>query len=55
MAGKDIAQFLLEHGYETKSGDFANVVGTNLRSTNHFKKLDDGRWTLVDPIAFAAL
>jgi len=55
MFGKDIAQFLLEQGYETKSGDFANVVGTNLRTSSRFKKLEDGRWTLVDPVEFATL
>jgi hypothetical protein len=55
MAGKDIAQFLLEQGYETRSGDFANVVGTNLRSSAYFTKMDDGRWSLADPVEFAAL
>jgi hypothetical protein len=55
MQVKDIAQFLLEEGYQTRSGDFANVVGTNLRSSEHFKKLEDGRWALVNPAGFTSL
>ena len=43
---RQIADELLALGYETKSADFANVVGTQLRAApDMFQKMPDGTWT----------
>jgi hypothetical protein len=45
MKPRELAERVLEAGYQTNSKDFPNVVGTNLRAMpDMFVKRDDGRW-----------
>jgi hypothetical protein len=45
MTTSVIANLLLESGYETSSGNFANVIVTNLGTRKDiFERTPDGRW-----------